>query len=99
VLAPVHSTLSQDLKMKKLIPLFVSFALFGSANAVLAQAKTRAQVYQELIDAKNNGLDYVTDNSYPEVATVNEAQVAWLKRQNAEKAASEQTKAQANAAN
>ncbi|TPB75764.1 DUF4148 domain-containing protein [Burkholderia pseudomallei] len=42
---------------------FVSPAAFADAPA----GKTRAQVYQELVEAKANGLDYVTDASYPEI--------------------------------
>ncbi|WP_172846699.1 BPSS1996 family virulence factor [Burkholderia pseudomallei] len=43
---------------------FVSPAAFADAPA----GKTRAQVYQELVEAKANGLDYVTDASYPEIS-------------------------------
>ncbi|WP_063534257.1 DUF4148 domain-containing protein [Burkholderia sp. MSMB1589WGS] len=42
----------------------VSPAAFADAPA----GKTRAQVYQELVEAKANGLDYVTDASYPEIS-------------------------------
>lgn len=38
------------------------------ATQASAQALTRAQVRQELIDAENNGLRFVTDTSYPEVS-------------------------------
>src|SRR5258707_6875353 len=49
-----------------------------SANAS-AQGKTRAEVRQELIDAQNNGLNFVTDASYPDVSPIYEQQVARLK--------------------
>jgi hypothetical protein len=49
-----------------------------SANAS-AQGKTRAEVRQELIDAQNNGLNFVTDASYPDVSPVYQQQVARLK--------------------
>ena len=38
-----------------------------AASHAFAEGKTRAQVYQELIEAQQNGLDYVTDGSYPDV--------------------------------
>lgn len=48
-----------------------------SANAS-AQGKTRAEVRQELIDAQNNGLNYVTNASYPDVSPIYEQQVERL---------------------
>jgi hypothetical protein len=57
--------------------------LLLGTNAALAQGKTRAQVYQELIEAKRNGLDFVTDASYPEVAAINRTVVARIKSQQA----------------
>ena len=48
---------------------------------VSAQEKTRAQVRLELIQAENNGLRFVTDTSYPEVAPVFAQQAARLKQQ------------------
>jgi hypothetical protein len=45
------------------LTLAVSFTAL-STNAT-AQGKTRAEVRQELIDAQNNGLNFVTDTSYP----------------------------------
>jgi 4-diphosphocytidyl-2C-methyl-D-erythritol kinase len=44
-----------------------------------AQEKTRAEVRQELIDAQNNGLNFVTDASYPDVSRVYQSQVEHLK--------------------
>ena len=45
-----------------------AISLAGVATQASAQALTRAQVRQELIDAENNGLRFVTDTSYPDVA-------------------------------
>lgn len=49
-----------------------------SANAS-AQGETRAEVRQELIDAQNNGLNFVTDASYPDVSPIYEQQVDRLR--------------------
>lgn len=58
------------------------FAMAAFSLCILTSTGvTYAQVCQELIEAKQNGLDYVADASYPEVATVNEDTVAWLKKQ------------------
>jgi hypothetical protein len=56
----------------------------GASMAINAQAqeKTRAQVRQELIEAERNGLNFVSDTSYPNVAPIFEQQVARLKQQN-----------------
>jgi hypothetical protein len=40
-----------------------SVALAANASA---QEKTRAEVRQELIEAQNNGLNFVIDTSYPD---------------------------------
>jgi Domain of unknown function (DUF4148) len=50
------------------------------ATSAPAQEKTRAQVRQELIEAERNGLNFVTDASYPVVAPIFEQQVARLKQ-------------------
>jgi len=55
--------------MKKIALLTVSLALLISSSA-FAQEKTRAEVRQELIQAQNNGLDLVTDESYPDVSPI-----------------------------
>jgi Domain of unknown function (DUF4148) len=68
-------------EVKKFAMAAFSLGMLTSTGVTYAQAKTRAQVYQEFIEAKQNGLGYVTDASYPEVATVNEDTVAWLKKQ------------------
>ncbi|KVO22191.1 hypothetical protein WJ74_35485 [Burkholderia ubonensis] len=46
------------------------------AFADALSGKTRAQVYQELIEAKANGLDYVTDTSYPDISPLHAARFA-----------------------
>ncbi|BAX60885.1 DUF4148 domain-containing protein [Burkholderia stabilis] len=45
-----------------------AISLAGVATQASAQELTRAQVRQELIDAENNGLRFVTDTSYPDVS-------------------------------
>ena len=45
-----------------------AISLAGIAPHASAQALTRAQVRQQLIDAENNGLRFVTDTSYPDVS-------------------------------
>jgi hypothetical protein len=60
----------------------VSIAVFASAlasSSLFAAGKTSTQVYQELIDAQQNGLNYVTDTSYPDVRPSFTAQVAQQK--------------------
>jgi hypothetical protein len=56
----------------------------GIAINAQAQEKTRAQVQQELIEAEHNGLNFVSDTSYPDVAPIFEQQVARLKQQNSD---------------
>jgi hypothetical protein len=60
-----------------LLALAVSAVAF-SANAS-AQQKTRAEVRQELIDAENNGLSFVTNTSYPAIGPIYEQQAARLR--------------------
>ena len=55
--------------MKKIALLTVSLALLVSSSA-FAQEKTRAEVRQELIEAQDNGLGLVTDESYPDVSPI-----------------------------
>jgi hypothetical protein len=85
--------------MKMLALLAVSVAALGSTN-VFAQGKTRAQVYQELIEAQQNGLNFVTDASYPEVNPAFQGTVEYLKKQAQAKAdsASRMAKAASDAA-
>jgi hypothetical protein len=51
----------------------------GIASTASAQEKTRAEVRQELIQAENNGLRFVTNASYPDVSPVFAQQVAQLR--------------------
>ncbi|AMV42561.1 MULTISPECIES: DUF4148 domain-containing protein [Paraburkholderia] len=65
--------------MKKLALLTVSIAALAStafASSAFAQEKTRAEVRQELIQAEQNGSQFVTDTSYPDVAPLYQQQVA-----------------------
>ena len=66
--------------MKKLAITVVSLAVLTSWSA-FAQSKTRAQVYQELIEAQQNGLNYVTDTSYPDVNPIFASQVERMKHE------------------
>jgi hypothetical protein len=52
--------------MKTLSVAVLFLATIASAHA-FAQTKTRAEVYQELIQAQQDGRDFVTDTSYPDV--------------------------------
>ena len=52
--------------MKTLSVAVLFLATIASVHA-FAQTKTRAQVYQELIQAQQDGRDFVTDTSYPDV--------------------------------
>jgi Domain of unknown function (DUF4148) len=62
------------------IALLISLvAIAGTCNVASAQEKTRAQVRQELIEAENNGMDCVSNTSYPNFATIYEDQVAQRK--------------------
>ncbi|AOI63673.1 hypothetical protein WT83_21190 [Burkholderia territorii] len=56
------------------------------ATPASAQALTRAQVRQQLIDAENNGLRFVTDASYPEVSPLFRQQAERMPRRQAETA-------------
>jgi hypothetical protein len=58
----------------------VSLAALASSNA-FAEGKTRAEVYQELIEAQQNGLDFVTDTSYPAVDPLYVPQVQRMQQQ------------------
>jgi Domain of unknown function (DUF4148) len=65
------------MKRPTAIALLISFvAIAGTCNVASAQEKTRAQVRQELIEAESNGMDLVSDTSYPDVATIYKGQVA-----------------------
>src|SRR5690242_19048547 len=71
--------------MNKSLVAALSIALLASAGittSASAQEKTRAEVRQELIQAQNNGLRFVTDTSYPAVNPIFAQQVARLQAQN-----------------
>lgn len=70
--------------MKLLTMLTVSVAalvLTANFSNAFAQAKTREEVQQELIQAENNGSRFVTDASYPDVSPMYQQQVAQMKAQ------------------
>ena len=73
--------------MKKLSLVALSFVVLAASSSAFAQGKTRAEVYQELIEAQQNGLDYVTDASYPDVSPVFARQVQQRKQALAAQAA------------
>ena len=54
-------------------------ASFFSIGHASAQEKTRAEVRRELIDAQDNGLNFVTDASYPDVSPIYQHQVEQMK--------------------
>lgn len=83
--------------MKKVAFVAMSIAAVISSSA-FAQTKTRAQVYQELIEARQNGLDFVTDASYPDVDPMFREQVAGMKAQAAHDAMQAQAKTHTGAA-
>ena len=73
--------------MKKIAFAALSLVVFAASSSVFAEGKTRAQVYQELIEAQQNGLDYITDASYPDVSPVFARQVEQHKQALAAQAA------------
>ncbi|NPT45553.1 DUF4148 domain-containing protein [Paraburkholderia sp. 1N] len=73
--------------MKKITFAALSLVVLTASSSAFAEGKTRAQVYQELIEAQQNGLDYVTDASYPDVSPVFAQQVAHHKEALAAQAA------------
>ncbi|HEX7913128.1 MAG TPA: DUF4148 domain-containing protein [Paraburkholderia sp.] len=58
----------------------VALVTFGLSSSAFAEGKTRAEVYQELIQAEQNGLNDVTDTSYPGVNPIFAQQVAQHKQ-------------------
>jgi hypothetical protein len=86
--------------MLALLAVSASVAVFGSTSVFAqTQGKTRAEVYQELIEAQQNGLNFVTDASYPEVSPAFQGTVEYLKKQAQAKAeASRMAKAASDAA-
>ncbi|PRX28700.1 uncharacterized protein DUF4148 [Paraburkholderia sp. BL18I3N2] len=73
--------------MKKIACAALSVVVLAASSSAFAQGKTRAEVYQELIQAQQNGLNYVTDASYPDVSPVFAQQVAQHKEALAKEAA------------
>ena len=73
--------------MKKIAFAALSVIVLAASSSVFAEGKTRAQVYQELIEAQQNGLNYVTDSSYPDVNPVFARQVEQHKQALAAQAA------------
>lgn len=70
--------------MHKRTAIVLSIALLAIAvtsTGATAQEKTRADVLQELIQAENNGLQFVADASYPDVAPIFELQAAHVKQE------------------
>ena len=61
--------------MKKIAFAALSVVVLAASSSAFAQGKTRAEVYQELIEAQQNGLNYVTDTSYPDVNPIFAQQV------------------------
>ncbi|RQR40497.1 MULTISPECIES: DUF4148 domain-containing protein [unclassified Burkholderia] len=64
----------------------VAISVATVATTASAQALTRAQVRQQLIDAENNGLRFVTDTSYPDVSPLLRRQVEQMPQHQAETA-------------
>jgi Domain of unknown function (DUF4148) len=69
-----------ELNMIKFAVVAISLAALASSNA-FAEGKTRAEVYQELVEAQQNGLDFVTDTSYPAVDPLFAPQVERMQQQ------------------
>jgi hypothetical protein len=68
--------------MKKMALLTISMAALvsvGLSSTAFAQEKTRAEVRQELIQAEQNGSQFVSDASYPDVSPIFQQQVAQMK--------------------
>ncbi|WP_144137454.1 DUF4148 domain-containing protein [Paraburkholderia sp. BCC1884] len=81
--------------MKKIAFAALSVVVLAASSSAFAQGKTRAEVYQELIQAQQNGLNYVTDASYPDVSPVFAQQVQQHKEAlSAEAAATSQAASQ-----
>jgi hypothetical protein len=84
--------------MKKLAFAALSVVVLAASSSAFAQGKTRAEVYQELIEAQQNGLDYITDASYPDVNPIFAQQVQQRKEALAAKAAAASSVARGGAA-
>jgi len=64
----------------------MSVASVATSVSAQAQPLTRAQVRQQLIDAENNGLRFVTDTSYPTVSSLFQRQAEQMPQHQAETA-------------
>jgi Domain of unknown function (DUF4148) len=77
-----HHCISQntfkELVMKKFSMFGLSLVVLASSN-VFAEGKTRAEVYQELVEAQQNGSAYITDSSYPDIDPVYSYKVAQMR--------------------
>lgn len=66
--------------MKKFAMLAVSAAVLASSSvftpSAFAQGLTRAEVRQQLVEAQQNGSEYVTDASYPDISPAFQSQFA-----------------------
>jgi hypothetical protein len=68
--------------MKKLAMFALSAAVLVSSGA-FAQGLTRAEVQQQLVQSEQNGSQYVTNASYPDVSPVFQAQAARAQKNDA----------------
>lgn len=68
---------------------FIGIAMLSGISAICvdaahAQGLTRAQVRQQLIEAQQNGLEYVTDASYPDVSRVYQYRLQQMRAKHAD---------------
>ncbi|WNC89136.1 DUF4148 domain-containing protein [Paraburkholderia sp. FT54] len=68
-------------KLSSITLSMIFLAMAGITSNAFAQEKTRAEIRQELIQAENNGLHFVTDISYSEINPILEQQAPRLKQQ------------------
>ncbi|PPK45752.1 uncharacterized protein DUF4148 [Trinickia symbiotica] len=64
------------MKTRLLVAALLAAAVAAPAHAESMTGKTRAQVYEELIEAQRNGLRYITNTSYPDVSRIYAPQAA-----------------------
>ncbi|WP_236001940.1 DUF4148 domain-containing protein [Paraburkholderia elongata] len=69
-----YSRNTKESEIDKSNVIVISLAALASSSA-FSQSKTRAEVYHELIEAQQSGLNYATETSYPEVNPIYAAQV------------------------
>src|SRR6201991_4829275 len=76
----IETIWSSKMKSLKILTMsVVALALTVDASNAFAQAKTRDEVRQELIQAENDGSRFVTEASYPDVSPMYQQQVAQMK--------------------